>query len=324
MKRKGTTALLLGIMMIFSLAACGSKTDSGWAYSKEDFTSFREAFSEKALDQDDSGIDIIYVQDVELDDKISVDDVLVFNYDELDEEPDYEYISYDLIQKHQIKTERVETDPDEPGRLLVYFYGGDDFFTNYGVLISKDVSKDRKYILTKTHKEYLGADEEYDGFTVLTFAPLFSYLDSHGISMEKIIEDGVISEATAEDLANNENTRLSNIASLCSYLGCNVEDIMKYDDSESVHEAAGAITWDPRTVKKQDYESTGMISFAPFHDYIASHDEISMQQLIREEVLTSSEVTRLNANMNFKVGEVVKLCHYLKTEVSDVITFVEY
>ena len=99
---------------------------------------------------------------------------------------------------------------------------------------------------------------------------------------------------------------------------------MKYDGSEGVHEAAGAITWDPRTVKKQDYESTGMISFAPFHDYIASHDEISMYQLIRDEVITSTVVTRLSANANFKVGMVVNLCHYLKTDVSDVITFVEY
>lgn len=320
---KKTTILFLSIMMIFSLAACGSKADSRWSYSEEDFASFREAFSEKALNQDDSGIDIIYVHDVELEEKIREDDVLVFNYDELEDALNYEYISYDLIKKHQIKTERVEKDPNESDRLLVYFYGGDDFFTNYGVLISKDVSKDREYIITKTHREYLGSDEEYSGFTVLTFAPLFSYLETHGIAMEKLIEDGVITEATAEDLANNENTKLSNIASLCSYLGCNVEDIVKYD-SAGVNEVAHEITWDTETVKKQDYESTGMISFNPLHAYLASHNEISMYQLIKEEVITSSEATRLNVNADFKIGMVVKLCHYLHTDVSDVITFVEY
>lgn len=98
--------------------------------------SFNEVFSEKALDQDDDGIDIIYISDVEPGEKISEDDVLVFNYNLLEEDPDFEYVSYDLIKKHQIATEKIEI-TTEPDRLLVYFYGDDDLFMNYGVLISK-------------------------------------------------------------------------------------------------------------------------------------------------------------------------------------------
>ena len=188
---KKSLAAFLSIIMIFALTACGSKTDSKWNYTKEDSAFFYEAFSDKALNQDDSGIDIIYVHDVELDENISEEDVLVFNYDELEEDENYEYVSYDLIKKYQIKTEKTEI-THEPDRFLVYFYGGDDLFTNYGVLISKDVTADREYIITKTQKEYLGGENEYTGLKNLTFAPLFSYLDAHGVTMEKIIEDGVM------------------------------------------------------------------------------------------------------------------------------------
>ena len=41
-----------------------------------------------------------------------------------------------IRKKHQIATEKIEI-TTEPDRLLVYFYGDDDLFMNYGVLISK-------------------------------------------------------------------------------------------------------------------------------------------------------------------------------------------
>ena len=48
-----------------------------------------------------------------------------------------------------------------------------------------------------------GTNNDYDGLENITFAPLFQYLDAHGISMEQIIEDGVITETIAEMFANN-------------------------------------------------------------------------------------------------------------------------
>ncbi|MBQ7548668.1 MAG: hypothetical protein IJT03_03080 [Clostridia bacterium] len=315
---KKSLAAFLSIIMIFALTACGSKTDSKWNYTKEDSAFFYEAFSDKALNQDDSGIDIIYVHDVELDENISAEDVLVFNYDELEEDENYEYVSYDLIKKYQIKTEKTEI-THEPDRFLVYFYGGDDLFTNYGVLISKDVTADREYIITKTQKEYLGGENEYTGLKNLTFAPLFSYLDAHGVTMEKIIEDGVITESIAEKIAGNEAVTLKNVGNLCSYLGCGVEDIMKFEKS-GVNEVAHEITWDTKIVKKQDYESTGIISFSPLSAYAKEHG-ITQQRMIQDGVIRYPDVTRIISNHNYTVRFIMTLCQYLQTDVSNVIKF---
>ena len=212
--KKKVLKIFLAIMMIFTITACGSKTGNKWEYSKEDRALFNEVYSFKALNQNESDIDIIYIYDIEVEDKISEEDVLVFNYDDLEEDENYEYVSYDLIKKYQINTEKIEI-KNEPNSLLVYFYGDNDFFTNYGVLINKDVTKDGEYVITKTQKEHLGNDENYK---YLTFAPLFSYLDDKGISMEKLIENGVITEPIAEKLANNDNVRLSNIGNLISWM----------------------------------------------------------------------------------------------------------
>ena len=309
------------ITMIFSLAACGSKTGNKWEYSKDDLASFNEVFSEKALDQDDDGIDIIYISDVEPDEKISEDDVLVFNYNLLEEDVDFEYVSYDLIKKHQIATEKIEitTDPD---RLLVYFYGDDDLFVNYGVLISKDATRDRKYVITKTNKEYLGGDST-DGDTNVSFAPLFTYLDAHGVSVEQLIEDGVISEPVAERIANNDNQlTISVIGMLCSYLGCKVEDIVKYEGA-GVYEAAHEIDWNIETVKKQDYECTGVVGFYPLRNYLNSQGK-TVNQLVKDGIILYNQATRISYNHNFTLKFIMYLCGQLQTDVSNIISFEEY
>lgn len=311
----------LSITMIFSLASCGSEVGNKWKYSKEDLASFNEVFSEKALDQDDNGIDIIYISDGEFDKKISKDDVLVFNYDLLEEDVDYEYVSYDLIKKYQITTEKIEitTDPD---KLLVYFYGDDDLFVNYGVLVNKDASKDRKYVITKTNKEYLGGDYT-DGDTNVSFAPLFSYLDAHGVSVEQLIEDGVISESVAERIAKNDNQlTISVIGMLCSYLGCKVEDIIKYEES-GVYEVAHEIDWNTETVKKQNYDCRGVVGFYPLRDYLNSQGK-TVNQLVKDGIIQSSSATRISYNHNFTLKFIMYLCGQLQTDVSNIISFVEY
>ncbi len=322
MKKK----LLLGLLVfvaLFTITGCDSKKSNKWEYSKEDFDSFNNAFSDKALNQEDSDIDIIYVHDIKLNDNINKDDVLIFNYDELEEDLDYEnkYVSYELIKKYQINVEKIDISSDDD-TLRVYFYGEDDLFINYGVLISKDVTKDQKYIITKTQKEYLGNDEDYNGMENLTFAPLFSYLDAHGISMEQIIEDGVVTETIAEKIANNENVKLSNVGNLISYLGCNVEDVIKFEKS-GVHEVAHKIDWNTDTVKKQDYESNGQITFNPLRTYLKEHD-MSVNSLVKDNVITPTESVRFMANYDFKTRMVNHLCNYLQTDVSNIIQFVKY
>ncbi|MBR1936758.1 MAG: hypothetical protein IJ842_03585 [Bacilli bacterium] len=322
MKRKLVLVLLV-FVVLFTITGCGSKTSSKWEYSKEDFASFSDVFSDKALNQEDSDIDIIYVHDIKLSDNISKEDILVFNYDDLEEDLDYEnkYVSYELIKKYQINVEKIDI-KSEPGTLRVYFYGEDDLFINYGVLINKDVSKDQKYIITKTQKEYLGNDEDYDGLENITFAPLFQYLDAHGISMEQIIEDGVITETIAEMFANNDNMKLSNVSNLISYLGCDVKDVMKYEKS-GVHEVAHEIDWNTDTVKKQDYESKGFITFKPLLHYISEHNYKANKLIFYEGLFTATEFTRIKSDHNFRVSMVNRLCNYFKIDVSDVIEFVE-
>lgn len=321
--KKKLLLVLLVFVALFTITGCDSKKSNKWEYSKEDFDSFNNAFSDKALNQEDSDIDIIYVHDIRLNDNINKDDVLIFNYDELEEDLDYEnkYVSYELIKKYQINVEKIDISSDDD-TLRVYFYGEDDLLINYGVLISKDVTKDQKYIITKTQKEYLGNDEDYSGMENLTFAPLFSYLDAHGISMEQIIEDGVVTETIAEKIANNENVKLSNVGNLISYLGCNVEDVIKFEKS-GVHEVAHEIDWNTDTVKKQDYESNGKITFNPLRTYLKEHD-MSMNSLVKDNVITPTESVRFMGNYDFKTRMVNHLCNYLQTDVSNIIQFVKY
>lgn len=321
MKKK----LLLGLLVfiaLFTITGCVSKKSNKWEYSKEDFDSFNNAFSDKALNQEDSNIDIIYVHDIKLNDNINKDDVLIFNYDNLEQDIDYEnnYVSYDLIKKYQINVDKIDITSDHD-TLRVYFYGEDDLFINYGVLINKDATKDQKYIITKTQKEYLGNDEDYNGVENLTFAPLFSYLDSHGISMEKLIEDGVINELVAESFANNDNLTLKTIGRVCSYLGINVEDVMKFEKS-GVHEPAHEITWNTEVVKKRDYKSKYVISYDPLRSYMKENG-ITQYQMVKEGVISYSHVTRLSFNYNYTVKFIMHLCRYLNTDVYNVVEFVE-
>lgn len=322
MKKK----LLLGLlvfMALFTIAGCGSKTSNKWEYSKEDFKLFNNVFSDKALNQEDSDIDIIYVHDIKLNDNINKEDVLIFNYDELEQDIDYEnkYVSYDLIKKYQIDVDKIDI-TSKPDTLRVYFYGEDDLFINYGVLINKDATKDHKYIITKTQEEYLGDDSDME-LKKWTFAPLFSYLDDHDIPMEKLIKDGVINEVVAERMANNNNNvTISNIGRLCSYLGLNVKDIVKFDAS-GAYGVAHEIDWNKETVKEHDYESTGFISFAPLKNYMKENG-ITQNQMLKDGVITAAHVTRLNYNHNFTIKFIMHLCQYLNTDAYNVIGFVEY
>lgn len=169
-----------------------------------------------------------------------------------------------------------------------------------------------------------GTNNDYDGLENITFAPLFQYLDAHGISMEQIIEDGVITETIAEMFANNRNVRLSNIGNLCSYLGCSVDDIMKYEES-GVHEVAHEIDWDTQTEAKKNYESTGKIRFKPLLHYLSEHKNehnYNINYLITSEKLfTATEYIRIMSDHDFRVSMVSRLCNYFKTDVSNIISF---
>ena len=101
-----------------------------------------------------------------------------------------------------------------------------------------------------------------------------------------------------------------------------MEDIIKYDAS-GVEEIAHEINWNKETEKKQNYESTGFISFKPLLAYLKAHN-ITMYDLIKKEVITPTESTRIRADHNFYVSFVIDLCQYLHADVSDVIKFVEY
>lgn len=321
MKKK----LLLGVLVfvaLFTITGCDSKKSNKWEYSKEDFDSFNNAFSDKSLNQEDSDIDIIYVHDIKLNDNINKDDVLIFNYDNLEQNIDYEnkYVSYDLIKKYQINVDKIDI-TSAPDTLRVYFYGEDDLFINYGVLINKDATKDHKYIITKTQEEYLGDDSDIE-LKKWTFAPLFSYLDDHDIPMEKLIEDGVINEAVAEGLANNNaNLLISNIGRLCDYLGVDIKDIVKFDAS-GAYGIAHEIDWNTETVKKKNFEYKGYINFNPLRAYFRANN-MSQGSLLHAGLLRPYEITRISCNHNFAIKFIMVLCERFQIDVSNVIGFVK-
>ena len=63
---------------------------------------------------------------------------------------------------------------------------------------------------------------------MISFKPLHTYLEEHGITMYQMIKDGVITATESTRIRSDHNFRLSFVGRLCEYLDCKPEDIIEY------------------------------------------------------------------------------------------------
>ena len=68
----------------------------------------------------------------------------------------------------------------------------------------------------------------------ITFKPLLRYMKENNISTYQLIKAGVITPAEVTRIRADHNFRLSFVNRLCSYLNCQVSDVIAYipDDVE--------------------------------------------------------------------------------------------
>jgi DNA-binding Xre family transcriptional regulator len=64
----------------------------------------------------------------------------------------------------------------------------------------------------------------------VSYQPLFNKLVEKKIMPKQLISDGVISEETMLCIMKGERIPLEDQGKICSYLGCNVYEILKYRD----------------------------------------------------------------------------------------------
>ena len=65
---------------------------------------------------------------------------------------------------------------------------------------------------------------------MITFQPLWDYLEKNEITKYQLIQSGVITPTESTRLSYNHNFGLSFINRLCRDLNCKVSDIIKYED----------------------------------------------------------------------------------------------
>lgn len=68
---------------------------------------------------------------------------------------------------------------------------------------------------------------------MISFKPLLTYLEEHGITMYQMIKDGVITATESTRIRADHNFRLSFVGRLCEYLDCKPEDIIEYIPCEA-------------------------------------------------------------------------------------------
>jgi len=65
---------------------------------------------------------------------------------------------------------------------------------------------------------------------MLSYHPLWKYLESRGIGVLDFCHDAVISPKTLEQLNGNESVELSVIECICGFLDCEIDDVVKIDN----------------------------------------------------------------------------------------------
>ena len=66
----------------------------------------------------------------------------------------------------------------------------------------------------------------------ITFTPLLRYMKENNISTYQLIKAGVITPAEVTRIRSDHNFRLSFVNRLCSYLNCQVSDVIAYIPDE--------------------------------------------------------------------------------------------
>ncbi|MBR6403957.1 MAG: helix-turn-helix domain-containing protein [Eubacterium sp.] len=64
-----------------------------------------------------------------------------------------------------------------------------------------------------------------------------------------------------------------------------------------------------------------MISFNPLFSYMKTNN-ITMYKLIKLNIITATESTRVRCDHNFRLSFINRLCHELNCEPSDLIEFI--
>ena len=67
---------------------------------------------------------------------------------------------------------------------------------------------------------------------MIVYTPLWKTMKEKGISTYALINKHHISSSTINRLRHNQGVTTQMIDDLCTILGCNVEDIMKYEKSD--------------------------------------------------------------------------------------------
>lgn len=76
--------------------------------------------------------------------------------------------------------------------------------------------------------------EELDGVSggKITFRPFWRYIETHGITIYRMMKDGILKPEHVTRLRADHNFTLKMVNTLCTYLSCRVEDIIEYIPDE--------------------------------------------------------------------------------------------
>jgi putative transcriptional regulator len=64
----------------------------------------------------------------------------------------------------------------------------------------------------------------------IAYDKLWSLMKAKGISTYRLLQDGVISPGTLQNIRNDKNVNTSTVAALCEALDCQPGDILEYVD----------------------------------------------------------------------------------------------
>lgn len=67
---------------------------------------------------------------------------------------------------------------------------------------------------------------------MISFAPFYNYLKSHGITKYQLIQNGTITSVHITRLSTQHNFTLKFINNLCQSLGCQPSDLIEYIPDE--------------------------------------------------------------------------------------------
>lgn len=67
---------------------------------------------------------------------------------------------------------------------------------------------------------------------MISFRPLFRYLERHEIRPTHLVKAGVFDSGTVHRLKHNKNTSMAMIERICLFLNCNLKDVMEWIPDE--------------------------------------------------------------------------------------------